>query len=155
MNIEGRHLFKASRERIWTLLRSPEALQAALPGCAAREVTGVGEFDVTLAIGIAAIKGEFRGVFRILDAEAPSRFRLAGEGSGTSGFVRGETLIELSAQEDDTLVVYSGDVEVGGLIAGVGQRIIGGIAKMMAGQFFIQMEKQLALASTEQGNPRR
>ena len=153
MKIEGRHLFKATRERTWDLLTSPEALQASLPGCRALEERGPGEFDVTLSIGIAAVKGEYRGVFRIVDAEIPERFRLVGEGSGTSGFVKGETLIELAAQDDDTLVTYAGDVEIGGLIAGVGQRIVGGIAKIVAGQFFKNMENLLA-PPPEQGNSR-
>jgi len=144
MNIEGRHLFKEPRARVWELLTSPQALRAALPGCQTLQEIQAREFDVTLAIGIAAVRGEYRGKFRIMDEESPMRFRLVGEGSGPSGFIKGEAWIELSPQQRDTLVSYQGHVEIGGLVAGVGQRVIGGIAKFMAGQFFKDMEKQLA-----------
>ena len=79
----------------------------------------------------------------MVDPEPPNRYRLLGEGSGSPGFVKGEATIELSQEGQHTIVSYQGDMQVGGLIAGIGQRMIGGITKMMAGQFFKKMAKQL------------
>jgi hypothetical protein len=79
----------------------------------------------------------------IADAEPPHRTRLIGEGKGLPGFVKGEALIQLTPQDQDTLISYQGDVQVGGLLAGVGQRMIGGVAKMLLEQFFKNMEKIL------------
>ncbi|MFH2127629.1 MAG: SRPBCC domain-containing protein [Pseudomonadota bacterium] len=77
------------------------------------------------------------------DPDPPNRYQLIGEGSGTPGFVKGVTEIQLVGSEHKTTVTYTGEVQVGGLIAGVGQRMISGIAKMMLGQFFKKMKKEL------------
>ena len=96
-----------------------------------------------LKIGIAAVKGSYKGKFEIADAEPPHRTRLIGEGKGLPGFVKGEASIQLSPQDQGTLVSYEGDVQVGGLLAGIGQRMIGGVAKMMLEHFFKNVEKIL------------
>ena len=68
---------------------------------------------------------------------------MSGEGSGSPGFVKGEAYIELLKHNGKTLVTYQGEVKVGGLIAGVGQRMISGISKMMLKQFFKKMKQEL------------
>jgi hypothetical protein len=141
MKIEGTHLFQAPEGRVWELLTTPQHLEKALPGCERLLEREPGKYDAVLKIGIAAIKGSYTGKVEIADPEPPRRYRLVGEGSGAPGFVRGEALIELSPQGQATLVRYQGDMQVGGLIAGIGQRMMGGVAKMMLGQFFKNLEK--------------
>lgn len=143
MKLEGKHNFKAPRQQVWDLLTSPRHLEKALPGCEKLEEREPGKYDATLKIGIAAVKGTYTGKVEILEPEPPKRYRLTGEGGGGPGFVKGEAIIELLEQDKNTLVSYQGEVQVGGLIAGIGQRLIGGIAKMMLGQFFKSMEKAL------------
>ena len=143
MKLEGTYTFQAPQERVWEVLNSPVHLQKALPGCEKLEQTEPGKFDVFLKIGIAAVKGSYKGKFEITDAEPPHRTRLIGEGKGLPGFVKGEASIQLSPQDQGTLVSYKGDVQVGGLLAGIGQRMIGGVAKMMLEHFFKNVEKIL------------
>ncbi len=143
MKIEGKYKFQASQEQIWDLFMDQRHLEKALPGCEKMEEREPGKYDVLLKIGIAAVKGTYRGKIAVVDPEPPKRYRLIGEGSGSPGFVKGEAIIELSQQDQDTIVSYQGEMEVGGLIAGIGQRMIGGITKMMVGQFFKKMEKEL------------
>ena len=143
MNIEGKYKFPASQEQIWDLFMDQKNLEKAIPGCEKMEEREPGKYDVLLKIGIAAVKGTYRGKIAVVDPEPPKRYRLIGEGSGSPGFVKGEAIIELSQQDQDPIVSYQGEMEVGGLIAGIGQRMIGGIAKMMVGQFFKKMEKEL------------
>ena len=143
MKIEGKHRFQASQEQIWDLFMDQRHLEKALPGCEKMEEREPGKYDVLLKIGIAAVKGTYRGKMEVVDPEPPKRYRLIGEGSGSPGFVKGEAIIELSQEDQDTIVSYQGEMQVGGLIAGIGQRMIGGIAKMMVGQFFKKMEKEL------------
>ncbi len=143
MKIEGKHRFQASQEQIWDLFMDQRHLEKALPGCEKMEEREPGKYDVLLKIGIAAVKGTYRGKIEVVDPEPPKRYRLIGEGSGSPGFVKGEAVIELSQEDQDTIVSYQGEMQVGGLIAGIGQRMIGGIAKMMVGQFFKKMEKEL------------
>ena len=92
------------------------------------------------------MKGTFEGKVRLLDKKPPESYRLSAEGSGGPGFVRSDTVITLSDIEGGTRVAYSADVQVGGLIAGVGQRMLGGVSKMMADQFFNRMSELLTTA---------
>jgi carbon monoxide dehydrogenase subunit G len=146
MKLEGSYDVKAPRQKVWTAFLDPEILKKAIPGCEKLELTGPDEYKATMKIGVAAVKGTFEGKVRLSDKQAPDSYRLGAEGSGGPGFVRADTLITLSDIEGGTRVSYSADVQVGGLIAGVGQRMLGGVSKMMADQFFNRMGEQLTTA---------
>jgi carbon monoxide dehydrogenase subunit G len=143
MKIEGAHEIPAPRQRVWDAFLDPEQLRKAIPGCEKLEAIGDGEYKATMKVGVAAVKGTFEGKVRLFDKKAPDSYRMAVEGSGGPGFVRGETAIALSDTASGTRVVYNADVQVGGLIAGVGQRMLGGVSKMMADQFFNRMSELL------------
>ena len=147
MKIEGSYDIPAPRQKVWAAFLDPAQLATAMPGCEKLEAIGEGEYRTILKIGIAAVKGTFEGKVKLSDLVPPTRYRMAVEGSGGPGFVRGEAAMELADVESGTRVSYSADVQVGGLIASVGQRLLGGVAKMMLDQFFSQMTEQL------QGNP--
>jgi len=114
-----------------------------MPGCKKFEPTGQDEFAVTLEMGVAGIKGTYNGKARIADKVEGESYKLIVEGSGTPGFVRGEGVLTLEPEDIGTVVVYTGDANAGGLIANVGQRMLGGVAKMVVGQFFDCMRSQL------------
>ena len=143
MKIEGSHDVPAPRQKVWDAFLDPRQLQKAIPGCEKLEAVGADEFKATLKIGVAAVKGTFEGKVRLSDRKPPESYRLAAEGSGGPGFVKADTLITLSEIEGGTRIAYSADVQVGGLIAGVGQRMLGGVSKMMADQFFGKMSDLL------------
>jgi uncharacterized protein len=147
MKIEGTHDIPAPRERVWKAFLDPVTLARAIPGCEGLDETGPGEYKAKMKIGVAAIKGTFEGKVRLFDLEPPTRYRMALEGSGGPGFVRGEAGMELSDVDGGTRVTYSADVQVGGLIASVGQRMLGGVTKMMLEQFFTRMTEILAEAT--------
>jgi carbon monoxide dehydrogenase subunit G len=143
MKIEGSHDIPAPRQKVWEAFLDPAILRQAIPGCERLDAVGDDEYKATLKIGVAAVKGTFEGKVKISDQQPPDSYRLAVEGSGGPGFVRGSTLITLSDIEGGTRVAYSADVQVGGLIAGVGQRMLGGVSKMMAEKFFGAMGELL------------
>ena len=143
MKVEGTYKFNATQERVWEVLTNPRYLEKAIPGCEKLEEIAPGKYDATLKIGIGAVKGTYKGMAEVADPQPPEKYRLVVEGSGSPGFVKGEALIELSHQNQSTIVSCQGEGQVGGLIAGVGQRLISGIAKMMLGQFFKQIGKEL------------
>ena len=143
MKLEGSHDIAAPRERVWAGFLDPETLRQAIPGCEKLEAIGGDEFKATMKIGVAAVKGTFEGKVRLSDKKPPESYRMAVEGSGGPGFIRGETQITLSESDGGTRVSYTADVQVGGLIAGVGQRMLGGVSKMMADQFFTRMGQLL------------
>ena len=143
MKIEGTYTLNASQQEVWDLFNDTTHLSNALPGCEELVEREPGKYDMVLKIGVAGVKGQYGGKMEVLDQEPPNRYRLVGEGSGSPGFVKGEALIEFSQKNDTTIISYQGDVQVGGLIAGIGQRMMGGIAKMMLRQFFKNMENEL------------
>src|SRR5437870_7305510 len=143
MKLEGSYEVKAPREKVWNAFLDPATLQKAIPGCEKLEALGDDEFKATLKIGVAAVKGTFEGRVKLSDKKPPESYRLAAEGSGGPGFVKADTLITLTEIDGGTRVSYSADVQVGGLIAGVGQRMLGGVSKMMADQFFNRMSDLL------------
>ncbi len=147
MKIEGSHDVPAPRQRVWDAFLDPETLRQAIPGCEKLEALGNDEYRAVMKIGVAAVKGTFEGKVKIADKNPPNTYRLHAEGSGGPGFVRADTVITLTDIEGGTRVSYSADVQVGGLIAGVGQRMLGGVSKMMADQFFSRMGQLLTEAA--------
>lgn len=143
MKLEGSHDVQAPRQKVWEAFLDPETLRQAIPGCERLEAVGGGEYKATLKIGVAAVKGTFEGKVTLSDLNPPDSYRMAVEGAGGPGFVRGGTLITLSDIPGGTRVSYDADVQVGGLIAGVGQRMLGGVSKMMADKFFGKMGELL------------
>jgi uncharacterized protein len=144
MKIEGSADIPAPREKVWAAFLDPGILAQALPGCEKLEAIGPNEYKATMKIGVAAIKGTFEGKVKLSDLEPPNRYRMAVEGSGGPGFVRGDAGMQMSDVPGGTKVSYDADVQVGGLIASVGQRMLGGVTKMMLDQFFTRMTELLA-----------
>jgi carbon monoxide dehydrogenase subunit G len=143
VKIEGSADVPAPREKVWAAFLDPDVLARALPGCEKLEAVGPNEYKATLKVGVAAIKGTFEGKVKLSELEPPNRYRMAVEGSGGPGFVRGDAGMRLSDVDGGTRVSYDADVQVGGLIASVGQRMLGGVTKMMLDQFFSRMTELL------------
>ena len=144
MRLEGSSAFPASVETVWNTINDPEALRGCTPGLTELKETAPDTYRATLTIGIAAIKGSYAGTLAITDKRAPTHYKITLDGTGGAGFVRGEGTVDLEAQGDGTLLKWVGDLQVGGLIAGVGQRMLGGIGKMLIGQFFTCLEQRLS-----------
>ena len=147
MKLEGSYEIPAPRDRVWSAFLDPEVLRQAIPGCEKLEAIGNDEYKATLKVGVAAVKGTFEGKVRLTDKKPPDSYKMSVEGSGAPGFIRGETVITLTDMEGGTRVSYTADLQVGGLIAGVGQRMLGGVSKMMADQFFTRMGQLLTQTS--------
>jgi carbon monoxide dehydrogenase subunit G len=146
MKLEGSYEIPAPRQQVWDAFLDIERVRQAIPGCEKLEPLGPDEYKATMKVGVAAVKGTFEGKVRLGDKQAPESYRLFAEGSGSPGFLRADTLISFADAPGGTRVSYSADVQVGGLIAGVGQRMLGGVSKMMADQFFNKMT-QIVTAS--------
>ncbi len=140
MKFEGKYTFKAPREKVWQVLLDPKILAQCMPGCEELKEIGPDQYEANVKVGIAAVKGTYKAKISIKDKQPPSHYVLSGQGSGGPGFMQGDVVIDLEQEGGETLLKYSTDAKVGGLIAGVGQRMIGGIAKMMIDQFFKKME---------------
>lgn len=141
MKIEGNYTFNAPRERVWQVLLDPNIMAQCMPGCESLNEVGPDQYEATMKVGVAAVKGTYKGKVRIKDKQPPSHYVLSGEGSGGPGFMKGDVAIDLEEKNGQTVLKYSTDAQIGGLIASIGQRMLNGVAKMMVDQFFKKIEK--------------
>jgi len=142
MKIGGTQELHAPRERVYAALTDPQVLQRCIPGCESLEKTGDDVYTVTIKAGIGAIKGTFEGNVRLEDMRAPEHYRIVVDGKGGPGFVKGSGDFDLEDTGGATQIRYTGEMQVGGAIAGIGQRMIEGAAKMMASRFFKSLEAE-------------
>ena len=142
MKIEGTHELNAGRERVYQALIDPAVLQRCIPGCEKLEKTGENTYSASLRTGVGSIKGLFTGNVRLEDMTPPSHYRIVLDGKGQPGFLKGSGDLDLEERNGATVINYSGEMQIGGTIAGVGQRMIQGAAKMMASQFFTAIEAE-------------
>lgn len=134
---------KAPPQQVWEALNRPDMLRRCTPGCKKLEAGEDGSFDVLLELGVGSVKGRYAGKIQITDRIPGSQYKLAVSGNGTIGFLNAEGLIRLADAEGQTRIEYSGVAHVGGPVAGVGQRVMDGVAKLLVGQFFRCFEKAM------------
>ena len=144
MRVNGNYTLKAPIDKVWEFLMDPDSIAKVLPGCKSLEETRPDTFEGTLEIGVAAVKGVYSGSVQLLDKEPPRSYRMIIDGNGKRGFVKGEASVGLEAQDEDTVLTYDADTQVGGLIANVGQRMLSGAAKMIINQSLKKLDKELA-----------
>jgi carbon monoxide dehydrogenase subunit G len=143
MEISGAYTFDASVDRVWDLLMDPAILASCIPGCDRFEPDGEDRYNVTLTVGLAAITGTYNGTVVLVDKIPQTSYRLIVEGQGRPGFVKGSSGIALRPEGATTVVDVTGTVQTGGPIARLGQRLIGGVAKMMLDRFFACLQAKL------------
>lgn len=148
MKLFGEHTLSASRQQVWDLFNDPSRLAHLIPGCENLQEIGPDQYSGKIVVGVAAIKGEYSGKISLQEKHPPEHYRMVIDGKGKQGFVRGSGTIDLSAAgADQTLVKYSGDVQLGGPLMQVGQRMVDSAAKLMMAQFFTAAEAELKAQS--------
>ena len=145
MDIFASYTFNAPPERVWDLLMNPDAISSCIPGCDRFEPDGEDRYSVTLTVALAAITGTYKGTVELTDKTLHTSYRLVMEGHGRPGFVKGTSVIALRPDSSGvaTAVDVSGAVHTGGPIARVGQRLIGGVARMILDRFFACLQSKL------------
>lgn len=144
MTLQGEHKIAAPPSRVWFLLTDEASLARCLPGCEKLERREADFYQLTMKVGLGAVSGSYAGHVRLSEKQSESHLRLAMESRGAWGFLRGDGTLELSEQEGATLVRYAGEVNVGGMIASVGQRLFEGAARLIINQFFQNLSQQAA-----------
>jgi uncharacterized protein len=140
LKIDGSYTFNAPRERVWQVLLDPKVLAQCVPGCESLNEMGPDQYEAIMKVGVASVKGTYKGKVSIKDKRPPAHYVLSGEGSGGPGSMQGDVAVDLEENNGQTLLKYSSEAKVGGLIASIGQRMLNGVAKMMLDQFFKKME---------------
>lgn len=141
MKIEGQYTFNVSQETLWNALLDPVILSKTLPGCEELEEVGENDYRGVMNIGIGPVQGRFDGQFSILDINPLKSYQLKLGGRGPSGFVEGKGEIRLETEDNSTILHYTIDAQVGGLVAGVGQRLLESSARSIARQSLEQLHQ--------------
>jgi hypothetical protein len=150
MKIQGDHTLRAAREQVWRLLVDPDVLKRCTPGCDKLQLIGENSYEAVLNVGVGAVKGRYAGRLRLEELQPPSHLKLVVEGQGAQGFVNGAGSMDLHQADGETIVAYTGDVQLGGPMASIGQRMLQSSAKMLAGQFFTAIEAEVVAINQAQ-----
>ncbi len=135
MKLSGEFVFDGKQNEVWELLRDPDELAKAMPGTQRLEKVSENEYTGKMNIRIGPVSGVFSGKLTISDEAPPDSFTMQVDGRGAPGFVKGTGAIQLTAQDGDkTLMQYTGDMQIGGRLASVGQRLIDSVSKSMVKQ---------------------
>jgi carbon monoxide dehydrogenase subunit G len=144
MKIAGNAVLHAPAERVWAALNDPAVLVRTIPGCQQLEAIGQDSYAMTVAAGVASIKGVYAGKVELHDQQPPGSFRLKASGAGAPGTVSADVRVSLVDGGDGTCrLAYDADAVVGGMVGGVGQRMLTGVAKKTAGEFFSAVDRVL------------
>lgn len=149
MKVSGTYSFPEKRERVWNFLNDPQRLSRCIPGVEKLEVMGENHFAGEVNVGLASVKGHYKGTVKLEDVRPPEHYRMVIDGKGKQGFIKGTGTLDLEDQGASTLLRYAGDAQIGGPLAGVGQRMMEGAAKTMTAQFFTAMEAELKASPGE------
>jgi carbon monoxide dehydrogenase subunit G len=152
MEFKGEYRIPAPQQAVWDALNDPEVLRRSLPGCKALEQTGANEFTATIAAKIGPVSATFKGKVDLIDLDPPNGYTLSGRGQGgPAGFAKGSARVSLKPDGDATLLHYVATVDIGGKLAGVGSRLIGGVAASMAEEFFGKFSRVLTAGANDEG----
>lgn len=149
MKLAGTYLLPGTPEQVWDLLNDPERLAKLLPGCERLEPDGPDRYKAAVKFALAAISGKYAGSLQFLEKKPPRLLRLRLDGKGVPGFVKGEGQLELTEKHGQTEVRYSGEAQIGGMIAAVGQRMVDVAARKTVQQFFEAAAAQLKAATAK------
>jgi carbon monoxide dehydrogenase subunit G len=150
MRIAGEATVQAPVQAVWGALLDPAVLVRTIPGCERLETVGENSYSMTVTVGIAAIRGTYAGACTITDLQPHESLRLKAEGSGAPGTIAADVDVRFSANEDGTTTLhYDADTVVGGMIGGVGQRMLSSVTRRLAVEFFTAVEQVLMGGPTE------
>ncbi|HEY8820527.1 MAG TPA: carbon monoxide dehydrogenase subunit G [Dermatophilaceae bacterium] len=145
MKISGIAALNAPVEQVWAAFNDPAVLARTLPGCQELREVGPDAYRMTITAGVASIKGTYEGEVALVEQNPPGSFVLRASGAGAPGTVGADVRFSLEeSPTGGTDLGYDADAVVGGVIGGVGQRMITGVAKKMAGQFFAAVDADIA-----------
>lgn len=146
MKLEGSADFPYGAAEVWEALHDIDMLTRTIPGCTSMAPSGEDTYRIELSLGVASIKGDYEGVIRVTDLDFPRHYLLHGEGEGKPGYVNVKVTCHLEPTDDGTTLRWASEAEVGGLIAGIGGRVLTGVSKHMARQFFKTLSAEMAAA---------
>ena len=143
LDIGGNETIPTSVEALWVALNDPAVLTRCVPGCKSMTEIAPDNYKVDMQLRVAAVGGSFEGEIQLSDKEAPKSCNIRVSGAGTLGHGNGTARFDIEPDGEGTSrLVYKGTGEIGGLVAGVGQRILASVSKHLIGRFFVALRKE-------------
>lgn len=144
MTMTGEVQLPATREVVWAKLNEADVLKVCIPGCDELNKTSDTEFQAVVTTKIGPVKARFKGKVQLTDLDPPNGYKISGEGEGgVAGFAKGGATVLLTEKDGGTLLTYNVEAHIGGKLAQLGQRLINGVAKKMADDFFKNFAAQV------------
>jgi carbon monoxide dehydrogenase subunit G len=144
MELSGNRVIAADIATVWAHLNNPDTLRACIPGC--EELTGSPEegFAATVKQKVGPVSATFKGEVTLENVVPEQSYTIVGEGKGgVAGFAKGSADVMLTSVAEGTELTYNATANVGGKLAQLGNRIIGGFARKMADQFFERFQAEV------------
>lgn len=143
MEMTGEQLIALPQRATWDALNDTTVLMDCIPGCDSMEKQSDNEYLLTMTARVGPVSAKFKGKMTLLEIQAPDSYTLQFEGQGgVAGFAKGEARVELFPEGESTRLAYSVKANIGGKLAQVGARLIDGVARKMAEQFFTAFNKR-------------
>jgi hypothetical protein len=144
MDMIGEQMIALPQQRVWEALNNPQILKDCIPGCETMERVSDTEYRVVLSAAVGPVKAKFNGKLLLSDLNPPDSYALNFEGSGgAAGFGKGDCKVSLSAADGGTRLTYTAHATIGGKLAQVGSRLIDGVARKMADDFFAKFNQRV------------
>ncbi len=144
MDINGEFTLDAPRQRVWEALNDALVLKECIPGCESIEKISDTEFETKMLAKIGPVKAKFASSIVLSDLHPPCSYTISGQGKGgPAGFGKGSATVVLEEVEEGTLLTYTAELQVGGKLAQIGSRLVGGAAKKIAREFFSSFAEQV------------
>jgi uncharacterized protein len=144
MEMQGSRQLAVTQQQAWDALNDPEVLKTCIAGCEKIERTGDNQFAISMAVKVGPVAAKFAGNITLSDIVAPQSYTLSFDGQGgVAGFGKGSAKVALEPNADGCNMQYTVNAQVGGKIAQMGQRLIDGVAKSMAEDFFKRFDEEM------------
>ena len=145
MQLAGKYVLHAAPPKVWATLMNKDSLANIVPGISRLEETGDHSFKSILDLKLGPVSGSFTGNLQLADLQEPNAFTLKAQQNSKIGNANAAIKINLAPVGDgDTEIVFDGDVKLSGILASMGQRVMGGVSNTLTKQFFSNLEKELA-----------
>jgi carbon monoxide dehydrogenase subunit G len=148
LKIEYEYTFELPRDAVWRFIQEKEVLQRSIPGCKSFEQVKEGVFRAEMDLSVGPVKGLFTGEVQQADQQEPSYYRLLVRGKGKAGEIEAVAEMNLDEVERGAKLTCTAEVQVTGVLASVGQRVMGGVARLVLGQFFKSADREMKLLAS-------
>ena len=150
MDMSGEQTILRPQAVTWSSITDPEVLKTCIPGCESMDKVGDNEYELVMGAKVGPVSAKFKGKITLADVDAPHAYTLIFEGQGgVAGFAKGQATVRLLPEGETTRLQYTAKAMIGGKLAQVGSRLVDGVAKKLADNFFTRFNEHVSGGKSE------